>query len=189
MPRPRRRDDVLRAASTRFFRDGITATGIDRIIEDAGVAKMTLYSNFASKQALVVAYLTERDARFFSEWDDEVARHDVPRERAMVPVSLYRKAADEEGFHGCAFVNAGAELPPDHPGRQVIVEHKRRTLQRWATLLDGCGVDAPDALARECFLLLEGALVHTGVGLVEDGAPLDVAASLIRDRIDAALAP
>lgn len=186
MARPSRRDDVLRAASTRFYRDGISATGIDTVIGDAGVAKMTLYGNFGSKERLVVAYLEARHERFVKELEEEIARRRTPRTRALAPVTTYRRYLDEEGFHGCAFVNAAAELPVDHPGRDVVVAHKRHVLGRWTELLADLGADDPPTLALECFCLLEGAFAQAGIGLGRD--VFDEAAKLIRARLEAATA-
>jgi AcrR family transcriptional regulator len=187
MPRPSRRDDVLEAASARFFRDGITATGIDRVIADAGVAKMTLYGNFASKDELVVAYLKHRDRRYFEHVEEEVAAGDTPLERALAPVRLYRRYLDEPGFHGCAFVNAAAELPRGHPGHAVIVEHKERMLARWTELIGELDLAEPELVARECFLSLEGAFVHVGIG---SGQTLfDAVEELVRRRLLEAQGP
>jgi AcrR family transcriptional regulator len=55
--RGRARQQLLEAAARRFYADGLAATGIDTITAEAGVAKMSLYNNFASKDDLVLAYL------------------------------------------------------------------------------------------------------------------------------------
>lgn len=188
MPRSSRRDDLLRAASARFFRDGIMATGVDTVVADAGVAKMTLYSNFGSKDELVTAYLSERDRHFFTRLDAELAAQPAPLARCLTPVALYRTYLDEQGFHGCAFVNAGAELPAGHPGRAVILAHKRKLLDRWTELIADLGTADPPAdpptLARECFLLLEGAFTQAGIGMGTD--LFDAAERAIRDRLTTA---
>lgn len=186
MPRPSRRDDVLASASARFFREGITATGVDQVVADAGVAKMTLYGNFGSKEGLVVAYLEDRDRRYFEHLDEEVAAADTPLERALTPVRLYRRYLDEPGFHGCAFVNAAAELPRSHPGHAVITDHKQRMLGRWTELVTELGVPEPTTVTGECFLLLEGAFVHAGLG--GGRVLLDDAEEHIRDRLLEAMA-
>src|SRR5262245_37864049 len=66
------RDRVLEAAEDLFYREGVRAVGIDTIIARSGVAKMSLYRNFASKDELIVAYLEERNRRFFARWDRAV---------------------------------------------------------------------------------------------------------------------
>lgn len=156
------------------------------MIRDAGVAKMTLYSDFGSKDGLVVAYLEERDRRSVAAFEDLVARAQDPTERLLVPVQLYRRYLAEEGFHGCPFINAGAEIPHDHPGRDIIRRHKRWLRGRWAELLDEAGIQDAEATAEEWFLLLEVAFVHAGIGLGADR--LDLAERLLRARLDAARA-
>ncbi|WP_165491912.1 TetR/AcrR family transcriptional regulator [Egibacter rhizosphaerae] len=181
MPRPSRRDDLLRVAGQHFYRAGITATGVDTLVADAGVAKMTLYSNFGSKDELVVAYLEDRDARFFARLEAEIDGRDEPVARALAPVDLYVRYLDERGFRGCAFVNAAAELPDEHPGRAVVARHKSRMLRRWVELIAEAGVDDAETVARECAFVLEGAFALAGLGLVTDG--LASARELVRRRL------
>lgn len=181
MARPRRGDDVLQAAMGRFYRDGITATGVAALTADAGIAKMTLYSNFGSKDDLVVAYVTERDRRFFDELDAELARRRDPLERALAPIDLYQRYLTEEGFRGCAFVNAAAELPLDHPARETITAHKARVRDRWTALIADLGVADASGAAHACLCLLEGAFVLAGLGLDRDG--LGEARALIVTRL------
>jgi AcrR family transcriptional regulator len=181
MPRPSRRADVLGAAVKRFYRDGITGTGVDALTADAGTAKMTLYANFGSKDDLVVAYLEERDRRFFEQLDAELSVRTDPLERALAVVDLYERYLDEAGFRGCAFINAAAELPPDHPGRRVIARHKAQVLDRWGELIAALGLEEPSQVARECHYLLEGAFIQAGLGV--DADRLATVRSFIRDRL------
>ncbi len=182
MARPRRRDDVLRTATTRFYEHGIAATGVDRLAADAGVAKMTLYNNFASKDDLVVAYLEHRDREFFERLDEHVAdHHGNARRRAMAVVDVYEHYVRQDGFRGCAFINAAAELPRDHPGREVVRRHKAAVRDRWTDLIAALGHDEPHRLAHECCLLLEGAFVYAGLGV--DDEPLAGVRELIRRRL------
>src|SRR5438046_7493088 len=69
------RQRILDTASEMFYRDGIRAVGIDAIIARSGVAKMSLYRNFPSKDALVTAWLEERNAFFWRRWDRAEAAH------------------------------------------------------------------------------------------------------------------
>jgi AcrR family transcriptional regulator len=181
MPRPRRGDDVLQAALGRFYREGITATGVDALTADAGIAKMTLYNNFGSKDDLVVAYLAERDRRFFAQLDAELAQRRDALDRALAPVDLYERYLHEEGFRGCAFVNAAAELPAQHPGRETISAHKARLRDRWAALIADLDVADASQTARACLCLLEGAYVLGGLAVDDDG--LTAARALIVQRL------
>lgn len=181
MPRPSRRGDLLQAAAERFYREGIGVSGVDTLTADAGVAKMTLYSNFGSKDNLVVAYLEDRDRSFFERLEAELAGRRDPLDRALAVVDLFRSYLDDEGFRGCAFVNAAAELPAEHPGRATVRRHKARVLARWTELIAELGAREPERLARECYFLLEGAFAHAGVGLDHDR--LAAARGFIAERL------
>ena len=69
------RERVLATALALFYRDGIRATGIDRVIAEAGVTKVTFYRHFPSKDALVVAFLESRQERWMAWFRDALARH------------------------------------------------------------------------------------------------------------------
>lgn len=183
MPRPRRRDHLLAVAGERFYRSGINATGIDALIAEAGVAKMTLYSNFGSKDRLVVAYLEQRDRAFFTRLDEKTAGRRDPVRRALSVVDVYADYLDEEGFRGCAFVNAAAELPSGHPAREVVTRHKAAVIERWSELIAATGADRPRDVAQDCAFVLEGAFALAGVGVVTDR--LAGARSLIEERLTA----
>ena len=117
---------ILDAASERFYARGVAATGIDVIIADAGVAKMSLYNNFASKADLVSAYLERRHQEFL-----ERHRHRVealpagagPGARALTVFDAYLDGIDDP-FRGCGLLNAAGELPTGDPGREAVARHK-----------------------------------------------------------------
>jgi AcrR family transcriptional regulator len=70
-PQPRlpARARILEAAGELFYREGVRATGIDAIVAASGVAKMSLYRCFPSKDALVAAWLEDRDQAYWRRWD------------------------------------------------------------------------------------------------------------------------
>ncbi len=74
------RDRILQTAHDLFYRDGIRATGIDRIIAEAQVTKVTFYRHFPSKNALVGAYLDYRHALWMGWFADALHRHRRPRQ-------------------------------------------------------------------------------------------------------------
>ena len=61
------RGRLLNAATHLFCKNGINATGIDAIIDEAGTAKTTLYKLFGSKTNLVHAVL-ESEGKQWREW-------------------------------------------------------------------------------------------------------------------------
>src|SRR6478736_5820401 len=77
------RERLLAAADELFYAEGINNVGIDRVIEHAGVAKASLYSNFRSKDELVRAYLEARHEVRKGRVLERIGRHRSPRERLL----------------------------------------------------------------------------------------------------------
>lgn len=148
---------VLDAATRLFYARGIASVGVDTIAEASGVTKRTLYDRFGSKDALVVAYLQRRDTTWWERWEERIAAASAPR--TLTVFDAYAEDADPSG-QGCAFLNAAAELPPAHPGWNVIRSHKARLAHRLGELVaSDLGRAAPD-IAEHVFLLVEGAIAH-----------------------------
>lgn len=153
---------VLDAGSTLFYRDGINAVGVAAIADAAGVTKKTLYDCFGSKANLVATYLQDRHETWWAHLERQLTRAEAPKTLALFDAYLDHPELDVS--NGCAFLNAAAELPVEHPGVAVIRAHKDAVRARIRDLLvtDAPGADA-DALAEHIFLLLEGAITHLGV--------------------------
>ena len=152
---------ILRTASDLFYREGIRAVGIDRVIAASGVAKSTLYKHFPSKDALVVACLERRDAPARAWLEEETRRRGAtPDERVL---GLFDVLADwfaGATFRGCAFTNASLELADSaHPAHAVTVAHKDAIRAFLRDLCAECGVPDPDELAAQLMLLYDGAIV------------------------------
>src|SRR5215510_7649264 len=107
-PMPSARSRLLATADQLFYDEGIHTVGIDRIIEQAGVAKATLYSAFGSKEGLIVAYLHGRLVRRQRRTERALAEVDDPRARILVVFDVLDAFFKEPGFRGCAFMNAMA---------------------------------------------------------------------------------
>src|SRR6476661_10625316 len=166
--RGRARQQLLEAAARRFYADGVAATGIDTITAEAGVAKMSLYNNFASKADLVQAYLEARHEEWLGLYRRRLDQADGPREGVLAVFDAYADHAEqayEHGFRGCGLLNAAAELPAGDPGRTVVRQHKEEVeallAGHLAELPGPSGQAAP--LARHLAFLLEGSMVRAGL--------------------------
>lgn len=162
-------DRLLDAASTLFYSDGITATGIDTIVKRAGVAKKSLYNNFSSKADLVASYLEARHSEWLMLYETRLRQAASPHDRVMAVFLAYEDHAEhayERGFRGCGLLNAAAELPAGDAGRAVVRGHKE---QVEALLVhhvgDMIGDDPQRAaqLAHHLAFLLEGAMARAGL--------------------------
>ena len=153
------RQRILETASEMFYRDGIRAVGIDAIIARSGVAKMSLYRNFPSKDALVTAWLEDRNALFWRRWESvEASRAGEPRAQLEAILDMVAAAASHPKWRGCPFLNTGTEFPePDHPARAVILGNKRAVRARLQALAAAAGARDPDLLAQQLQLLIDGA--------------------------------
>lgn len=167
--RGRARQQLLDAAARRFYADGVAATGVDTITAEAGVAKMSLYNNFASKADLVRAYLEARHEEWLGLYRRRLEQAHGPREGVLAVFDAYTDHAEqayEHGFRGCGLLNAAAELPAGDPGRVVVRAHKEEVEDLLAGHLDGLLPGRPAearALAEHLSFLLEGAVARAGL--------------------------
>ncbi|WP_448608878.1 TetR/AcrR family transcriptional regulator [Geodermatophilus sp. URMC 60] len=170
--RPRRhsaRARLLAAAAQCFYDHGVNGTGIDTITAAAGVAKMSLYNNFASKEDLVVAYLEARHEEWLDLYRRRLASATHARQRVAAVFDAYVDHAEmayRHGFRGCGLLNAAAELPAGAPGRQLVRRHKEAVealLAEHLAELDEVPAERVADLAEELSFLLEGAMARAGL--------------------------
>ena len=161
------RDRIVDTAYDLFSRHGIRAVGVDRIVAESGVAKMSLYRHFGSKDELVLTFLRERERRWTNDWlRAEVERRGAtPAQRMLAIFDVFGEWFLIEDFEGCSFINVLLEF--DDRGnrvRQASVEylgHIRSFLQELAT---AAGAVDPAALAHQWHILMKGSIVAAGEG-------------------------
>jgi AcrR family transcriptional regulator len=158
-----RRDHLIDTALALFNRDGYRATGIDRILAEAGVAKMTLYKHFRSKDELIQAALARRDERWRAWFEGAVAKRAAdPRARLLAVFEALEEWFARPDFNGCMFIRAAAEYGDlGDPIHAAAVAHQARVLALLRGLAEAAGARRPARLARELLLLAEGAIVVT----------------------------
>ena len=160
---------LLAAAAECFYDHGVNGTGIDTITAAAGVAKMSLYNNFASKDDLVLAYLEARHEEWLGLYRHRLAAASDARQRVAAVVDAYvdhAELAHRHGFRGCGLLNAAAELPAGAPGRQLVRRHKEEVealLAASLAELDGVPAERAAELAEQLSFLLEGAMARAGL--------------------------
>ncbi len=155
---PTARERILQTSERLFYRDGYRAVGVDTIIAESGVAKMTLYRHFPAKDDLIAAYLERANEQLLAWMEGLIAPHRNPRRALEAVFDGVAKLASSPECLGCAFVGASAEFPElDHPGHRVALEHKRAVVDRLRTLAAEAGARDPKALAEELLLVMDGA--------------------------------
>jgi AcrR family transcriptional regulator len=155
------RERLLDAAEVLIYRNGVHATGTEAILEAAGTARMSLYNHFGSKEGLVVAALERRDERWMRWFSESVdARSTHGRARILAMFDVLHDWFAQPDFHGCSFINASGEaFEKDHPVRIVARRHKARLRAYILQLCREAKLSRADLLARQLFLLVEGAIV------------------------------
>ena len=161
------RERVLEAAYDLFSRSGLGATGVDSVIAEAGVAKMTLYRNFRSKDELALAFLQRREERWTYGWvAREVAqRGETPAEMLLAIFDVFGEWFARDDFEGCAFINILLELPdPDSVVRRAAVRHLANIRTVLAGLAAEAGIEQPETFARQWHILMKGSIVAAHEG-------------------------
>lgn len=161
------RQRLLDAAARLFYADGMVATGIDAITAEAGVAKMSLYNNFASKDELMLAYIEARHAEWLELYRARAERASSVKDGVRAVFDAYidhASAAYVHGFRGCGLLNAAAELPAGSPGREAVRRHKEQV----EAILTGHLAEVADTraakrTAEHLAFLLEGAMSRAGL--------------------------
>ena len=150
------RERILAAAYGLFYRDGIRATGIDRVIAEAGVTKVTFYRQFASKDDLIVAFLERRHGLWMDWFSEALTRHGGT---ALAIVPALREWFSSADYRGCAFINSVGEVGPVHAGVVAAARaHKQDMTDAIARLLPpGRG---RGARAGAMALAVDGAIVQ-----------------------------
>jgi AcrR family transcriptional regulator len=152
---------LLSAATRLFCKNGINATGIDAIINEAGTAKTTLYKLFGSKTNLVHAVL-ESEGKQWREWF--IASVESGGGSAQAKLTRIFPALKEwfreERFYGCPFINAVGEHDKDlKQFRAIAMKHKKVVLAYIEKLAGEMGAAEPEMLAHQLGLLIDGAIV------------------------------
>lgn len=176
---------VLDAASRLFYEHGIHAVGVDTIAEAAGVTKKTLYDRFGSKEALVVAYLQHRDARWRAHVAGRLADVHAPGpDRVLTVFDAAISWSDENSAKGCSAINARAEIGDGHDGHPVFPEVSRQKawlLELFVELCSEAGISDAESMAQAMMLLYEGAIVT--VGMETFPQPFEMARRLARQML------
>lgn len=176
------KDRLTDSALKLFTARGLSQVGINEITQDAGVARMSLYNNFASKEALAEAAYAALSAERLRNVDDRIAAAPSPRQAILDLFDLALELAQAPAFRGCAFIGLAAHLDPGGGALHTLVrQHKAGLRARFARLAAQDGQPAADRLARQLLALWDGGL--SDAYIEGDGAPLlaarDAAARLL----------
>lgn len=170
------RQRILETAERLFYAEGVRAVGIDRIIAEAEVAKMSLYNHFSSKDALILAVLEYREQKFdalFAKWMAKHIKSGLNGLEAFF--AALKDWFKSSGFRGCMFINSYAELADaKHAGSKFSAQHKERFHEMLKQIIcESAGETAAETMSPAIALLVEGAIV--AAVMTQSPKPADVA--------------
>lgn len=156
----RKRDHLLSVAQRLFCTRGFHAVSVDAIISEAGVARMTVYKNFASKDELMLETLRREDQAFRQWLASAVEAHSSrPSDRIAAMFDGLHERFSAAGYYGCPFIRVSIEFPDaNHPVHRMAKEHKEMIRSYIRALVSQMGVANPVQASEQIYLLFEGAL-------------------------------
>jgi AcrR family transcriptional regulator len=176
------RQRILDAAAELFYREGINATGVERLAAESSVSKRTLYQHFSSKAAVVEEYLRSIEQRVANP---AAAVGQTPRERLLAVFDT--PTAGGAPLRGCPFHNAAVEAAGGMPGVQEIVRATKRNFADGLTeLARQAGAARPRLLGNQLAVLYEGAAALATS--LDDSSPWTQARTAAETLIDNAIA-
>src|SRR5262249_7920294 len=180
------RQRILETADRLFYQDGIRAVGIDRIIAEANVAKMSLYKHFPSKDDLMLVVLQHREQGVLEFFRSAMEWHG---KKVKTPLRAFFAALkdffESPGFRGCPFQNAAIELAdPTHPGTEFVRGHKQRFSEFLRGLVEQTVGKAAAKVAPAVSILVEGAIITAVIQGNPDAADVarDAALKLVGEE-------
>ncbi len=160
-----RKDALLDTAVRLFYEQGCHATGIDRLLAEAGVAKMTLYKHFPSKDDLILAAATRLGERHQERLVRYVeSRGPAPHDRLLAVFDFLEHWVRQEDFCGCPFVKFSTEYPEaEHPVHRAVADYKERQRLYFQSLARAAGVADIEGFTERFLVLVDGAVALTQV--------------------------
>ena len=158
-PSPSVAERILNTACDLFYREGVRAVGIQRVIDEAGIAKASLYAHYASKDDLVAAFLTRQADRWRAAVDERLSDPSLdPRAKLLAIFDLQAERIGSPVFRGCPFQNTGSEIADaGHPARVVAADYRRWLQDLFASLVRDAGIRDADLVAGALIVLHDGA--------------------------------
>jgi AcrR family transcriptional regulator len=168
------RERILQTASALFYQRGVRAVGVDLVVEEAGVAKTSLYRHFRTKDDLIAAFLGREDEDFWNNWNRFTELHKTdPVAELEAHLDWIGERVGRPNYRGCPQLNVAAEFPDnDHPARRVAVAHKQELRRRLKGIAERLRVKHPDELAGQLSLLINGAFVSSQILSPGEAGPL-----------------
>jgi AcrR family transcriptional regulator len=182
------RERLLSAADKLFYAEGVHVVGVDRIVEQAGVTKASLYNTFGSKDELVRAYLEQHMRRRQDRIARILAANDSPSERIVAIFAEVEGFLAGSQFRGCRFISAAAEARPGDASEVMAAKYRTWLLTLFTDLAEAAGAIDAKQLGRRLLLLYDGGAVAARMDPDRDAAARAMHSAVVA-LLDAAIPP
>src|SRR5215207_6051918 len=185
--RAERQAIVLDTAERLFAGRSSRSVGMDELVRETGLGKMTVYRLFKSKDDLVGAYLARKAATVLAFIDAELVRlEDDPRSALLSVVDAVERDVTRTGFRGCPFTNVSSEYDdPQHPARSAAADYKYELHMRLVALAGQLVPGHAEDLAAQVHLIIDG--MYLSGGLLGPDGPASHGRQLAEKLVDAAI--
>jgi AcrR family transcriptional regulator len=172
----------LATARRLFTRHGASNVGINDVTAAAGVARMTLYNNFPSKDALTVAVYEEMARATLQALSNLEASGRSDEEDILAIFDHFDRSGNEADYRGCPLIHASLQAAEASGPIYAIVHSYKRGLREHVFRLLNEGRRNRAELADQIVLLLDGAVTEAYLKGVADPVPAAkrAAATLLR---------
>lgn len=165
------KERIIEAASDLFYFQGYNQTGINQIIEEANVAKASMYQHFRSKEDIAVAYLIGRHSMWMGKLNDCVSENDSSKGRVLGCFDYIMEWLKEVNFRGCGWQNIITDLPEDHDKiRNQAILHKndvRAWIHKELKEVETYNTEEAEDLGDEILILIEGSIILSQIQKTE----------------------
>jgi AcrR family transcriptional regulator len=163
------RERILATSYELFSRRGVRDVGVDEVIEQARVAKATLYRHFPSKDELVLAFLERRERLWTQDFVFAQAkqRGDTPEEQLLAIFDVFDEWFRRDDFDACSFINVLLEMGSAHPTGEASVRYLENIRAGVRELAEQTGIRDTDSFARSWHILMKGSIVSAAEGDAE----------------------
>jgi AcrR family transcriptional regulator len=157
-PAPSVAERILSTATDLFYREGVRAVGIQRVIDEAGIAKASLYAHYASKDDLVAACIRKHGETAHACVDGRLAAAPDARSKLLALFDIQVDLASREDYRGCPFQNAASEIAdPNHPAKAATADVRQWIRGLIGGLVKEAGLESPEEVAGTLLVLYDGA--------------------------------
>ena len=159
---------ILETASRLFYAQGYNATGINQILDEAKVAKASLYKHFGSKDELGIAYIKASREAWFDALNSFLEKKSTSTEKLLSCFDFLEQNLRLNNYRGCRFINLLAEVSEQNAEmRKEILGHKTNLRSFFKKLVNEIVEDRTIAnqIADSVLLLFEGAVVESKIHL------------------------